>query len=355
MKKSGWVLALVAACVLGGSGTPAADEARPSTARAETARLMFQVSPTTTRGTLSEQVRQAVRALQRTNGRARIVRLRALVAGPGDLNDVAAIASEAFPAKARPVVSVVRIGGLAGGARVVIESVAESKTPTNPNGLAFVSGQLATAPRDPSQPNTQVAPLAEKSIANISAALGGLQLDAADVVRVTCFTSSLVDEARVRTLVAGAFAKAAVNVVQIQTAPANDEVECESVARLRAKPAEPVRLVNPTNAAFAQAAVVGAPVVLFTTTVAGASNDDAGVRAALTQVVNSLEVGGSAAGRVFYIDGYPTSPASLQKFRDIRWEFFDRAHAPASTNLLFEGVAGPEGGVGVDVIALPRE
>jgi len=283
------------------------------------------------------------------------VRLRAFVAGAGELEQVAALASDAFPATGKPVVSAIRIGGLAGGARVVIEAVSESTVVTNPNGLAFVSGQLTTSPVALNQTQTPVAPLAAASVANINAVLNGVQLDPRDVVRVTCFTSSLADDAQVRTMVGEAFPGAAVNVMQIQRAPANAEVECESVARLRTKPVEALRLVNPTNAAFAQAAVVGAPVVTFTTTFTSTGNDDAGVRAALSKLKHAVEAGGSAANRVFYIHGYPTSQVTLQKFRAIRWEFFDKTRAPASTNLLFEGVMGPEGGVGVDVIALPSE
>jgi enamine deaminase RidA (YjgF/YER057c/UK114 family) len=112
-------------------------------------------------------------------------------------------------------------------------------------------------------------------------------------------------------------------------------------------------LVNPTNGAFAQAAVVGASAVVFSTTVTSTGNDDGGVRAGFVKLKSAVEAGWSSLDKVFYTYGYPTSPATLQKFRDIRWEFFDKAHAPASTNLLFEGVAAPEGGVGVDVIALP--
>ena len=343
------VAALTSAISFGAAKTQA------STVKAETARLVFHVSPATSKGTLPEQVREAVKALRKANGGGRMVKLRAFVAGPGDLNQVAAIVSDAFPATTMPVVNVIRIGGLPDGAKVVMELVSESKRVENPNGLAFISGQLTTVAMEANQTTTPVAPLAEKSVANIKAALKGLQLEAGDVVRVTCFTSSLVDYAQVRKMVRGEFAGAAVNVVQIQRAPATGEVECESVARLRTKPVEAVRLVNPTNAAFAQAAVVGAPVVMFSTTLTSTGNDDAGVRAGLAKLKGVIEAGGSAMDKVFYAHGYPTSPATLQKFRDLRWEFFDRAHAPASTNLLFEGVTGPEGGVGVDVIGLPGQ
>jgi hypothetical protein len=42
--------------------------------------------------------------------------------------------------------------------------------------------------------------------------------------------------------------------------------------------------VNPTQAAFAQAAMVTAPRVIFTTTWPVASNDDTGVRQALSDL-----------------------------------------------------------------------
>jgi hypothetical protein len=57
---------------------------------------------------------------------------------------------------------------------------------------------------------------------------------------------------------------------------------------------------------------------------------------------------------VFYSYAYPINAATLQSYRNVRFEFFKRERAPASTNLVFEGVMSPTDAVGIDVIALPR-
>jgi enamine deaminase RidA (YjgF/YER057c/UK114 family) len=194
--------------------------------------------------------------------------------------------------------------------------------------------------------------LAEKSLSNLNAALGGMQLEAADVLRVSCFTSSLRDYAQVHKLVIGQFPAAAVNIVQIQRAAESQEVECEAVARLRNRLAEPLRLVNPAQAAFAQAALVSAPEIVLTTTHAALGSDDASVRAVFRQLSETLTAGGATLDTVFYSYAYPVNSASLQKYRDIRWDFFKRVRAPASTNLVFEGLPSPGQTLGIDVMAL---
>jgi hypothetical protein len=136
----------------------------------------------------------------------------------------------------------------------------------------------------------------------LSAAVSSLEVNPPDVyvLRVNCFTSSVEDHAQLQSLVNGAFPKASVSVMQIQRTPTNQFVECEGVARLHAKPADPVCLVNPTQAAFSQAAIVTAPKVIFTTTYPSSSNDDAGVRQALSKLKRGLDASGSSPDRAFY-------------------------------------------------------
>ena len=152
-------------------------------------------------------------------------------------------------------------------------------------------------------------PLAEKSIANLKAAAGSLEVNPGDVLRVNCFTSSVEDHIALESLVSGAFLKASVSVVRIARTPANRFVECEGIARLHDRPADPVRLVNPTQAAFAQAAIVTAPRVIFTTTYTAASNNDEGVRQALSDLKHGLDAAGNSLDRAFYIYAYPGSAA----------------------------------------------
>ena len=186
----------------------------PSAVAAETDKLVFQVSPLSNKGLLSQQVRDALKALLRDNHGAAIVKLRAFVAGSGDMRRVPTIVSETFTDHklALPAVSTIEVGALPmEGAQVVIESVAVEKKTVNPNGLAFYSAQ----------PVAQLRPLT-------------------GALRATCFLKSLDDLAIVRSRVVAAFPGAVVNFVQSQRLGFEAADVCESVARLDAPPAQPV-------------------------------------------------------------------------------------------------------------------
>src|SRR5438309_9450119 len=71
----------------------------PATAVGETRRLTFHVTPLSAKGLLSAQVRDALRALIRETGNNPVLRIRAFVAGSGDLRPVRALVSETFTDK----------------------------------------------------------------------------------------------------------------------------------------------------------------------------------------------------------------------------------------------------------------
>jgi enamine deaminase RidA (YjgF/YER057c/UK114 family) len=279
--------------------------------------------------------------------------VRAFIAGKTEGAQALDLVAKTFAKKKLPipVISIIRVGALENPAsQVVLETIAEAPTVQNPNGIVFVSGQLTSAPK---APNPAAAPLAEKSLANLRAALAGMQVEPPAVLRVTCFASTLADQAQVRSMMRAQFDKAALNLVQIQKDADNQEVECEAVARLSKAPPGPVQLVNPTNAAFAQAVLLNAPQVIFTSTHSGPAGDD-GMRATFRALGTTLQAAGASMDTVFYSYAYPINAATLQSYRNVRFEFFKRERAPASTNLVFEGVMSPTDAVGIDVIALPR-
>lgn len=86
----------------------------PAVVVAESQRLVFHVSPLSARGLLSQQVRDALRALLGQAHGAQIVKLRGFVAGSGDIRRVPAIVSEVFVERRLnlPALSVVRVGAL---------------------------------------------------------------------------------------------------------------------------------------------------------------------------------------------------------------------------------------------------
>src|SRR5271154_314283 len=107
---------------------------------ADTDRLSFQVSPLSAKGLFTPQTRDALKALLR-GSHGTIVKLRAFVAGSGDLRRVSELVAEVFGDKHQPLpaLSVVQVGGLPlEGAQVVIESTEAAKRPVNPNGVAFL-------------------------------------------------------------------------------------------------------------------------------------------------------------------------------------------------------------------------
>ena len=68
----------------------------PEAVTVETGRLSFQVSPLSSDGLLSRQVRDALKALLRTSQGGTIVKIRAFVAGSGDLRRIKEIVADEF-------------------------------------------------------------------------------------------------------------------------------------------------------------------------------------------------------------------------------------------------------------------
>jgi enamine deaminase RidA (YjgF/YER057c/UK114 family) len=183
----------------------------PATVIAETAKLQFHVAPLSAKGLLSRQVEDALQIITKQARGGNIVKLRAFVAGTGDMRRVSSIVSEVFTKKKKPipVVNVVRVGLLPlNGAQVALEGISVAKNSVNPNGLLFISGQAAREPIDPAQTRLQLAGVAGKSVELLRSTLAAHALMASDTLRVTCFASSLDDADAVRAQVSGAFTAA---------------------------------------------------------------------------------------------------------------------------------------------------
>jgi len=333
----------------------------PSALKVETARLAFHVSPLTSKGLLSQQVRDGIKALQRVNGGGQIVRLRAWVAGTGDMRRVPSIVSEEFTEKRQPlpVVNVIQVGLLPlDGAQVLLEAWSVAKKTQNPHGLAFLSGEAGTADIDTANPNMKVAHLAEKAVRDLNTDLASLKLEAKDVLKVTCLATSLEDYNDARLKVTQAFPQAALAYVQIQRSPASHVVECEAIARLREPIAEPARFIQPpaltASPNYTHVVATSAKQLVLTTTQLAFRNQDADIRLAFQRLKSILESAGSDTTHVLFSSVYPISAAAAAKVRAIRFEFYDKAKPPASTLLLFEALPSLDASVGIDVVALPK-
>lgn len=268
----------------------------PMVAIGETSRLIFHVAPLSAKGLLSQQTRDALKAILRMNGGAQLVHIRAFVAGSGDLRRVPQIVSEVLMAKKMPLpsVSVVLTGGLPlENAQVAIEAVAVGKKDVNPDGLAFVDG---------------------KSPDELAARMAG-----STPLRVTCFVSSLDGAAAI----VARFPAAAVDVVQTQRAPVRSEMYCEAVAR---------------------GGKVKAPRLAFTGTQVAFGADEKAAALAFQRLDREL---GEDAGDIFSSRVYALSERSGEVARKVRGRSLQV--------IPVEGVASLDGTFAVDAVAISRQ
>ena len=86
----------------------------PAAILAETSRLVFHVSPLSNKGLLSQQIRDALKAIAKLSGGATLVKVRAFVAGTGDLRRVQQIIADDFTEKRLPLpaISTIQVGAL---------------------------------------------------------------------------------------------------------------------------------------------------------------------------------------------------------------------------------------------------
>lgn len=327
----------------------------PGSVVGDTRRLAFYVTPLSSRGLLSPQIRDALKVLLRDSSGSTILKIRAFVAGTGDLRRVRDLVSEVFTDRKLPLpaLSLVRSGGLPlEGAQVVLEATAAARKDVNPFGLAFLSAQAATSD-DPLAP---VAPLTAKSLAALRESVKAAGAEPSDVLRVSCFLSSLDNLAASINLVDAEFPRAIRNYVQTQRAPSRAVAACEAVARLRADPGSPLRLLNPeglpAEPGQSRIALVNAPRLLLTGTQVSFGYQEQDARLAFERLRKEVEHSGAAMGNVAFAHYYSLSNGIAAQIRKVRADFFDSSHPPACSLLLFEGLPSMDAGFAVDVVVV---
>jgi enamine deaminase RidA (YjgF/YER057c/UK114 family) len=315
----------------------------PQAITAATRNLVFQVSPLSNKGLLSQQARDGVKALMKMSNGSTIVKIRAFVAGAGDMRRVPAIVSEVLTEKKLPlpVVTVVQVGGLPlEGAQVVLESTSVARREVNPDGIVFIAGQVAQS----ENPLAPVVPLAEKSLADLDKALSGLS---AGVLQVTCFTSSLDSVARIQTMLTSRYPSASLDVVMLQRATPRGVADCEATARLSGAHAKPLEILN-----NGQAVAVSAIALALSGTQMAFGFDDKDARLAFQRLDKALEPLGASVKGAAKIGFYPLSESIANQVRRVSTEFLDAQHAPAGTLELFEGLPAMEASFAIDVAAV---
>ena len=312
----------------------------PSAVAGETDRLSFQVSALSGKGLLSQQTREALRTLLQKNHSSTILKLRAFVAGSGDMRRIAELVGETWTDKHLPLpaLSVVQTGGLPlEGAQVLIESVAEEKHPVNPNGVAFLSGQAAEN--------------LEQSLNGLAAALNQSGMENSDMLRVTCYVRWLDENKDAQRRMTEVFPNAAAIYVQTQREYVTPVAECEGVARQRSAPVAPVKF-TPGSANYSPLALVSAPRLVLTGTQRGFGTQDNDIRLAFERLQKAVGAFNTKLDRTVMSHIYLTSRSFADKVRAVRSEYYGNANPPASTILPFEGLPSLDASFGVDVIAV---
>ena len=318
----------------------------PGAVTGETRRLTFHVTPLSARGLLSAQVRDALKALTHETGGNPVLKIRAFVAGSGDLRRVRDLVSEVFTDRKLPLpaLSLIQSGGLPlEGAQVVLEAISAGKKEVNPHGLVFFTAPVVTSdnPLDP------VAPLAAQSLDRLKVALKTAGSEPADVVRVTCFLSSLENLAATRKLVEADYPRAALNYVQNQRSPVRALAACEAVARLTRNTGARVSFQPETGEPLT--ALVGAQHIVLTGTQVSYGYQESNSRLAFERLQKVLESNGVSGRDVAFAHYYPLADPLASQVRKLRAEFFA---ASAGSIVLFEGLPGMDAGFAVDVIAV---
>jgi enamine deaminase RidA (YjgF/YER057c/UK114 family) len=328
----------------------------PGAVVGDTSRLTFHVTPLSARGLLSQQVRDALKAVARDTSGETVLHLRAFVAGSGDLRRVRDLVSDAFSDRRQPLpaLSLIQSGGLPlEGAQVVFEYIAAARKALHPQGLVFLSAQPAYG----DDPAGAVAPLTAKALAGLRAPLQAAGSEPADVLRVSCFVSSLENLAASREQAAAAFPKAVLNFVQTERAPSRALAACEAVAKQRFGAAAPLEIIPGNGAAAATesaAARVTAPKVVLTGSQVSFGYEEKDARLAFERLKRALEQAGASASDVAFAHYYPLSPGIAAQVRKVRAEFFDPKRPPAGTLLVFESLPSMDAGFAVDVIAVRK-
>ena len=301
----------------------------PAAVTAETGRLAFQVTPLSAKGLLSQQTRDALKTLLRYN-RGPIVKLRAFVAGSGDLRRVGEIAGEMFLEKrmALPALTVAQVGALPlEGAQVVLEATEVDRKIVNPSGVAFLAAQPA--------------PSVVESLAKLKSALAAAGMQPSGALLVTCFVSSLDDQRDTQPAMSAIFPGAALDYVQMQRAPVSPPAACEATARL----------TKPADSSDAQMALVSAPQIVITGTQLAFGTRDSDLKLAFERLEKALAAKGARSDRVAIAHLYLTSTALTS--RVLAFESSQAGGTRLSTVLPVEALPSVDASFGLDVIAIP--
>jgi enamine deaminase RidA (YjgF/YER057c/UK114 family) len=216
---------------------------------------------------------------------------------------------------------------------------------------AFLSAQPAPSenPLDP------VAPLSARTLASLREEVKTAGAAPGDVVRVTCYLSSLENLAATRMQVESEYPRAAASYVQNQRAPFSAVAACEAVARLPQRPGAPLKLAGGDSEAApgqSRVALVGADRVVLTGTQSSFGYQEADTKLAFERIGAALKQASAGPNDVAWAGYYPLAPGIAGQLSRARLDFFGKDHQPAGTTLLFDGLPSMDAGFAIDLVAV---
>jgi enamine deaminase RidA (YjgF/YER057c/UK114 family) len=235
---------------------------------------------------------------------------------------------------------------------VVLEAISMARKDTNSHGVAFISALIATSPG----PLDPIEPLTRKSLDGLRAAVKAAGSAPDDVLRVTCFLSSLDQWSASRKLIEAEYPRAALNLVQTLRAPAQAMAACEAVARLAKAPAGPLEIIAadglPRDEGQSAMALLGAQRAVFTGTQVAFGFQESDAQLAFGRLTKAIEQVGGSPAQVAWTSYYALSGRIAAQVRKVRAGHFGSGKPPAGSLLLFEALPSMDAGFAVDAIAV---
>ena len=274
---------------------------------ADGTRLSFLAAPLSNHGLLSQQTREALKWMIAQSRGAQFVRIRAFIAGSGDLRRIPQLVSETFAEKhlSPPVVVTLQVGALPlEGAQVQLEATLQQARALNPGGVRFGAIEAASG----------------------QAAMSKLK-QAGDVLRATCYVPSLEGQAPIEGVV----------WIQPQRLPAQITTWCEGVTRIEGP------------AVTTQALVFTAAQLAFSF-----SEEDA--RLAYERLEKTLKSANSTLKNAVFLGFYPLSAQLAELARHTSTSFLGVSSDPAREpvgirKIVFEGLPSMDGSFAIDAVA----
>lgn len=282
-----------------------------------------------------EQVKQVKERIK-----GKVYRYRAFVRPDADVGQLSVFLRA-------PVLSIIRVAGLPDpGHKILLEAVTNGGR--NPQGLVFISGQGVSK----NEQVTKVLPMVTETFGNVDKALKGAALEPADVLSMTCYLNSLEDLPAVKALASERYPTAAISHLQIPIPYGKALVECEAIARAKS----PIGFVYPEGLTkspnFTQVVGISTRSTYWSgifTAYNGCT--DQSVKAMFQRLDASMKKSGASIQNVAFSYVYPTNQQGTDLTRAVRFDFYSKTQAPASTLVPFSGFEDRSACTGLEVAA----